>query len=175
MPLVGIGDLSTVANTIQQVEGYYPGTIAYANNNPGNLRCCSAGVPCANQSSSGATGCDSNNFAVFPSYDDGYSALENQITLDASRGLSIADFTSKYAPAQDSNDPASYAATIASATGLSVSDPLSAALTTGTDTDDDTGGGISDLGLSLPSFEYNSSLVVLGAIAVGLLLFAVWA
>jgi hypothetical protein len=122
----GLGSLETVAQTIQTQEGWYPGSVAYRNNNPGNLR-----YP---RPILGATGVDSNGFLIFPDYSAGWTALEHQISLDASRGLTIADFTAKYAPAPDSNDPASYAAKIAQAVGLSVSDPLAAAL-------DDSSGG----------------------------------
>jgi hypothetical protein len=115
----GLGDINTVAQTIQQVEGWTPGSVSQRNNNPGNLKC--AGQP-------GLVGCDSSNFAIFPDYATGYQALENQISLDASRGLTIAQFTQKYAPASDANNPSSYAATIANAAGVTVNDPLSAAL-----------------------------------------------
>jgi len=115
----GLGDIQTVAQTIQQIEGWYPGSRSFRNFNPCNLRC-------ANQM--GMIGCDPSNFAIFPDYQTGYDAELAQIRLDASRGFSIADFTAKYAPASDANDPASYAAKIAQATGLSVSDPLAAAL-----------------------------------------------
>jgi hypothetical protein len=120
----GLGDFSSVASVIQTVEGWFPGSTSYRNNNPGNLKY-------AGQA--GAIGQDANGFAIFPDYQTGYQALLNQISLDASRGESIAQFTAKYAPAQDANDPASYAATIASATGLSVNDPLASA-DTGTTT-----------------------------------------
>jgi hypothetical protein len=112
----GVGSFDAVAQAIQTVEGYYPGSLAYKNNNPGNLR--PAGQP----------GCvPVNGFCSFATYDQGYQALLNQIALDASRGFSISEFISKYAPASDSNDPTSYAARLASALGLSVSDPLAAA------------------------------------------------
>ena len=114
----GLGDFSTLASTIQTIEGWFPGSVSYRNNNPGNLKY--AGQP-------GATGADSSGFAVFPSIQAGQQALLNQINLDASRGLTIAQFAAKYAPAQDNNDPASYASQLAAATGLSVNDPLSAA------------------------------------------------
>jgi len=122
--LVGFGDISTVANTIQTIEGWFPGSLSYRNNNPGNLTF-------ANQA--GATPVQVCNpmchtFASFDSYASGYAALENQISLDASRGESIQDFINKYAPASDNNNPTSYAAQIAAATGLSVNDPLSSAL-----------------------------------------------
>lgn len=114
----GLGDFSTVASTIQTIEGWFPGSVSQSNNNPGNLKY--AGQP-------GATGADASGFAVFPTVAAGEQALQNQISLDASRGETIAQFAAKYAPAQDSNDPVSYAAQIAAATGLSVNDPLSAA------------------------------------------------
>ena len=114
-----LGDLQTVASTIQQIEGWAPGTRSYRNQNPGNLRC-------ANQA--GMIGCDPQGFAIFPDYQTGLTAEENQIQLDANRGLSIQDFIAKYAPASDGNNPTSYAAQLAAASGLSVTDPLSAAL-----------------------------------------------
>jgi hypothetical protein len=109
---------SGVANAIQTIEGWFPGSVSQTNNNPGNL---------VYAGQSGATGASSSGFAIFPTFQAGYQALLNQINLDASRGLTIAQFASKYAPAQDGNDPTSYAAQIAAATGLSVDDPLSAA------------------------------------------------
>jgi hypothetical protein len=129
--LIGLGSITNVAATIQRIEGWYPGSLSYRNNNPGNLRCQPSGVPFSYQTRNGATGCDSGNFAVFSSSDGGSQALNDQIDIDASAGLSIADFTKKYAPAQDGNDPASYAAQIAAASGVSVSDPLSSALLDG--------------------------------------------
>lgn len=123
MRLAGLGDVNTVAQTITTVEG-----MGASFNNPGALR--PAGQPGCVPTSTG-----SGSFCTFPDYATGYQALLNQINLDASRGLTIQQFMNKYAPWQDGNDPASYAATIANATGLSVNDPLSLALT---------GGGYSD-------------------------------
>lgn len=76
----------------------------------------------------GAVGQDANGFAIFPDYSTGFQALQNQITLDASRGLSIQQFTSKYAPASAGNDPTGYAQTLAASQGLSISDPLALAV-----------------------------------------------
>jgi hypothetical protein len=123
-PRSGLGDINTIAQTIQKVEGYSPGSLSYRLNNPGNL------VYAGQSNATPVQVCNPtcHNFASFPTYDAGYSALENQINLDASRGLTIAQFTAKYAPSQDGNDPASYAAQLAAASGLSVSDPLSSAL-----------------------------------------------
>jgi hypothetical protein len=121
--LARLGSLQTVAATIQQQEGYYPGSLAYRNNNPGNLMY-------AGQA--GATGTP-GTLAVFDSYADGYNALLNQITLDANKGWSIQQFTSSYAPtgcgtACNGNNPTAYAQTIANNEGLSINDPLSLAI-----------------------------------------------
>lgn len=113
-PSRGVGDYTAVADAIQQQEGYYPGSVAYRNNNPGNLKY--AGQP-------GAVGVDPAGFAIFPDYATGYQALLNQISLDASRGLTFSQFTAKYAP----DAPANYAANLAAAAGLSPSDPLGGA------------------------------------------------
>jgi hypothetical protein len=153
-----LGDLSTVAATIQQIEGYYPGSLAYTNNNPGNLR--PAGQP----------GCTPvGGFCSFPDYATGLQALDNQIQLDASRGLTIAQFTAKDAPAADSNNPTSYAASIAAAAGLSPSDPLSAALTGSGNSGDILSAGLPDLS----SIDFTDPTTI--AVLVGLGLFTAWA
>jgi hypothetical protein len=103
------------ASTIQTIEGWYPGSKSYRNNNPGNLKF--ADQP-------GATGADPQGFAIFPDYKTGFNALHRQVGLDAKRGLSIQEFTDKYAPAQDGNDPKSYAAVLAAAVGKRPTDPV---------------------------------------------------
>lgn len=122
VPLSGIHLGSVVADTVQRIEGYYPGSLSYRLNNPGNLTY--AGQPGATPVTSG-----SHTWASFPTYEQGYQALENQIALDAGRGETIQQFINKYAPASDANNPTSYAAQLATATGLTVNDPLSQALT----------------------------------------------
>jgi hypothetical protein len=123
--LIGMGAISsspaadTIAQTIQKVEGYYPGTLAYTNNNPGNL---------IYVGQTGATP-GAGGFASFPSYDAGYQALLNQIQNYANRGLTIQQMMNLYAPAgQGTNNPTAYANTIASSLGVSVDTPLSDAL-----------------------------------------------
>lgn len=113
-----LGDYSAIAQAIQTQEGYYPGSLSYRLNNPGNL--VYAGQPGATPVTVGTY-----TFASFPSYDAGYQALLNQISLDASRGLTIQQFATKYAPAAAGNDPTTYAANLAAAVGLSPTDPLS--------------------------------------------------
>jgi hypothetical protein len=106
---------ATIAGVIQQQEGYYPGSLAYQNNNPGNL--IYAGQPGATQGAGG--------FAAFPDYQAGLDALNNQIQLYAARGLSIQQMMNIYAPAtQAGNNPALYASRIAAALGVSPDTPL---------------------------------------------------
>ncbi len=114
--------LASLASAIQTREGYYPGSVSYQNNNPGNL--VYAGQPGA---SPGAGG-----FAQFSSYSAGYTALENQIQLDATRGTdvngnpttTVGQLVSSWAPASDGNDVAGYIASVTAQTGYSASDPL---------------------------------------------------
>lgn len=109
----GLGDADLVAQTIQKIEGWFPGSLSYRNNNPDNLR--PAGQP----------GCTPvNGFCSFPTYDDGYQALVRDLQAKANRGMTIQGAINVYAPASDSNDPVSYAAQLAAANGLSVQDPL---------------------------------------------------
>lgn len=96
---------SALASAIQLEEGYYPGSRAYRNQNPGNLRY-------AGQY--GSTGADDAGFAVFPDYHTGFDALINQLQLDASRhpDWTVMDFVSHYAPSSDNNVPGQYARNI---------------------------------------------------------------
>lgn len=121
MELRGLGDsalpqnvLSTIASTIQQVEGYYPGSLAYINNNPGNLIYVGQ-----SGASPGQGNVNSTPFAKFSSYQDGLNALYSQIQIYANQGLTITQMMQKYAPGDDPvNNPTSYAATIAAALGV---------------------------------------------------------
>jgi hypothetical protein len=157
-----------VANLIQTVEGWFPGSVSQQNNNPGNLMY--AGQP-------GAIGQSSSGFAIFDSVSDGYQALLNQIALDASRGETILEFANKYAPAQDGNDPTSYAAQIAAATGLSVNDPLAAAnssVVASIPTSSSASSDLASLTDSLSDSDPDNTLLYLGlALAAGALVFAV--
>lgn len=113
--------VDSIASAIQTQEGWYPGSVAYRNNNPGNLRY--VGQPGA---SAGAGG-----FADFDSYADGLSALKSQITLDATRGTdasgnpttTISQLITSWAPPSE-NDTASYIASVTSQTGFDPDAPL---------------------------------------------------
>ena len=85
------------------MEGYNkPGTLAQRQNNPGNLRF--VGQKDAIRGDKG--------FARFPTPEHGFTALQNQIRLDASRGLTLEQFIYKYAP-PTSNNTKAYLASVA--------------------------------------------------------------
>lgn len=169
----GLGAIASgytgVADAVVRQEGYNSALAPL--NNPGNLIY-------AGQTGATPVTVNGTTWASWPTYDAGYQGLLNQIALDASRGLTISQFTAKYAPAASGNDPVTYAANIAAATGLSVNDPLSAAAAAGyvpsiTDTGivptPDLTGGSGDLS-SLLSDPWT---LALGGLAAGLLVLAV--
>lgn len=90
--------------------------LSYVNNNPGNLRF--ANQPGATKGEGG--------FAKFKTPEAGLRALENQVALDASRGLTVAQFINKYAPPSE-NDTDGYVAFIKRETGVDPQLPLSRA------------------------------------------------
>lgn len=98
-----------LAQAIARFEGFRPGTRAYRNNNPGNLRYVGQ---------AGATGADGQGFAIFQDQADGWRALERQIELDAGRGHTLASFFTKYAPSHE-NDTNRYTSTVAGWLGIS--------------------------------------------------------
>jgi hypothetical protein len=115
--------VNAIAQAIQTQEGYYPGSLAYTNNNPGNL--VYAGQAGA---SPGAGG-----FASFSSYTAGYQALLNQINLDATRGTdvngnpttTVAQLIGSWAPASDpANNTPAYVSSVAAQTGFDPSASL---------------------------------------------------
>lgn len=152
---VGLGQLTAVASAIETEEGYYPGSISYQDNNPGNLM--AAGQPGCTATSAG--------FCSFATFADGWNALLNQISLDASRGETISQFIAKYAPASAGNDPTSYANYVASSVGLSPSDPLSLAISQ-TGSDASTGAGASS-SLDLSSLDSSLSSILGGDSSTG--------
>jgi hypothetical protein len=150
-PLSGLGVVNvtptpamvTMAAAIEQQEGFYPGSVAYTDNNPGNL--VYAGQPNATAGP--------NGFAVFDNVADGTQALYNQLNLYAmgtcgacnGQPLTIAEMTSIYAPAgQAGNNPTAYAINLAAALGVNPDDELSdvfggADLSLGSDSSSPTG------------------------------------
>jgi len=124
----GLGATSSdLAQAIARYEGFYrPGSVAVRDNNPGNLR---AGP--------GSIGTDSQGFAIFPDAQTGWDALQHQVDLNVSRGLSLSEFFggkagvyAGYAPSGDANDPGRYSSTVAGWLGIDANTPLSAAFGT---------------------------------------------
>ena len=127
----GLGaTIDDLASAIARMEGYgTPGVWATINNNPGNLR-----------SGTGQTGTN-GGFAVFATPADGYAALDHQIQINENLGLNLNQFFAGepgvyagYAPSADANNPAQYAANVASWTGIDPTIPLTQALSPATST-----------------------------------------
>lgn len=109
--------VESLAAAIQTFEGYYPGTRAYRNNNPGNLKF--AGQP-------GTTGQDDKGFAIFATFVDGWNALITLIRKRISQHptWTILDFFMSYAPPSDNNDTTGYANFVAKTVGAPISATL---------------------------------------------------
>ncbi len=122
-----LGSIDQVMTTIQKTESANP-TL----NNPGNLIYGSiakqyGGSPsshCFTDTNTGNQDC----IAQFPDPASGSNAEAQLIQNLAASGMTIQQFTNTYAPAGSGNNPQAYAQYIAQATGLSVNDPLSAAI-----------------------------------------------
>jgi hypothetical protein len=172
VPMAGIGMLGTVtpvlpqsvvdtiASTIQTQEGYYPGSLAYTNNNPGNL--IYAGQAGATPGAGG--------FAAFPSYAAGQAALDNQIQIYATNGLTINQMMALYAPAgQGSNNPSAYAQTIADALGVSPDTTLTDIPALMASDSGDSSSDDSDSGEEIVALGMTGSELAIGAGILGLL------
>ena len=105
--------LDILAEAIQEHEGWYPGSIAFDNNNPGNLR-----------SWKTATG-TSRGFAVFSSYRAGRAALEDFLLWKCDTHENLIDLMNMYAPPSDGNDSYGYARLLAQRLGVTMRMPLS--------------------------------------------------
>ncbi|HKD66923.1 MAG TPA: hypothetical protein VKB84_08800 [Candidatus Binataceae bacterium] len=110
------------ADSIQQFEGWSPGSKSYRNNNPGNLR----------YSHQANARNDGNGFAKFETYEEGRRALIAMLT-DAASGkshiykptMSLTEFFRIYAPTADHNRPDNYAKTVADKVGVKPDTPIS--------------------------------------------------
>lgn len=110
----------SISQAIAHMEGFYsPGTIAQRQNNPGNLR-------------SWGTYPVVNGYVQFPDAAAGWSALNQQVNLNISRGLTLQEFFGGkpgvydgYAPSADANNPKSYAQYVAGQVGIDPTVPLS--------------------------------------------------
>lgn len=107
----------SIADAITKQEGFYPGSVAYRNNNPGNM---------VYAGQAGAYPGGAGGFAKFTDAAAGRAAIISQLRLDAARGLTLGQEIEKWAPRSDRrNNTDAYIANVAARTGLSPSTRLS--------------------------------------------------
>lgn len=100
-----MNSIDKLCEAIMKYEGLHPGSVAYRNSNPGNLR-----------ASPMAAGKDSRGYCIFNTFAEGWNALVWDISRKCQgftrTGLgptsTVAELFKVYAPAEDSNDPDSY-------------------------------------------------------------------
>lgn len=86
--------MTKLARLIATEEGFFKaGSLPQRNNNPGDLR---------HSLHSTHTG-DPNAIGVIDTVEHGWEDLERQLSLDASRGLTLRQFIAKYAPPSENN------------------------------------------------------------------------
>lgn len=107
--------ITQLADAITKMEGYYPGSLAYRNNNPGNIR---------GGSIYPQYPVDSKGFTVFPDAATGRAALETDMAYKVNQGMTLESLVYKYAPPTDGNNSAQYVANMAMWTGLPTNVPL---------------------------------------------------
>ncbi len=107
-----IENLYVLAEAVKQHEGFYPGSVAFDNNNPGALRRWPTQV--------GTT----RGFAIFPSYEVGYQALLDLLLTRCGKDWTLYRLMSWYAPSSDNNNPYRYASILADKLGVSTSTKL---------------------------------------------------
>ncbi len=98
--------------------------ISVRNNNPGNLRYYSryAGPGGVLE---GAIPGPEGSFAQFPSPEMGMAAMQRQLQLDTqTRGMTLTQFISKYAPPGDNNDTGAYVANMSRSLGIGPNDRI---------------------------------------------------
>lgn len=120
-PLAGVpGAILGLAEAIKAFEGFYPGSRAYRNNNPGNLKYTSW------TRGQGATHADDKGFSVFPDYATGWKALLALLMLRRRQhpDWSILDLMMSYAPPSDGNPTGAYAASVAKHVGGDINTKL---------------------------------------------------
>ena len=118
-----MGDFyDSLAAAFAKVEGFYPGSRAYRNNNPGNLR--DVRRPDGRWSIWPSLPHDAGGFPQFASAADGWAALKRDLQIKAGRGLTLEQAISQYAPPSE-NDTAAYIRNVSASLGVASDVPLS--------------------------------------------------
>jgi hypothetical protein len=106
------------ANAIKEFEGWFVGSRSYRNNSPGNFKYVGQYK---------AIGQDKDGFAIFPSYEAGWThlctILGNCATGKSkvySPEMTLLEFFKKYAPSEDHNSPLNYSSFVAKKLGVSI-------------------------------------------------------
>ena len=100
---------------------------AIRNNNPGNLRYYAKYSQTPSGVTYGAAPGPEGSFAVFPTKEAGLAAMRKQIVIDTqNKGMTLAQFITKYAPPGDNNPTAAYINNMASAIGIGPNDRIPA-------------------------------------------------
>jgi len=103
--------LDRLALSIQRHEGWYPGSVSFRQNNPGNLRYRKYHKDLYKAK------IGDYNFAYFPNYKIGFTALKDDLRakicgkskhINYSKNPTFLDMIKVYAPKEDHNDPNSY-------------------------------------------------------------------
>jgi len=98
--------------------------VSVRNNNPGNLRYYSRYAGPGGVLEGAIPGPD-GSFAQFPSPEMGMAAMQRQLQLDTqSRGMTLTQFISKYAPPGDNNDTGAYVANMSRSLGIGPNDRI---------------------------------------------------
>lgn len=112
------------AQAIKEHEGWSVGSHSYRNNNPGNFKYSTSGY----LSKYGLVKKDAGDFAIFPTYDQGWLYLVNSLKNWATTGnslykptMTLLQFFHVYAPTSDNNDPNAYANAVAQKIGVPTS------------------------------------------------------
>jgi hypothetical protein len=119
-PVAPVSNSSAPAADAGGVQIPRASRIAWVHNNPGNLKF--VGQDGATQ---GEPAEDGGHWAAFETPEEGVAALNRQIELDATRGKSVREFVSKYAP-PGSNDTETYIRQASDALGADPDAKLSA-------------------------------------------------
>ena len=129
-PVPVVPSAATPASLSGQSPTYTPtnvsnnAPVSVRNNNPGNLRYYSryAGPGGVLE---GAMPGPEGSFAQFPSPEMGMAAMQRQLQLDTqSRGMTLTQFISKYAPPGDNNDTGAYIANMSRSLGIGPNDRI---------------------------------------------------
>lgn len=104
--------LDDLAKAHQKHEGWFPSSLSYRNNNPGNLR-----LTDYQRRVYGAVNGE-GGFAHFPTYKLGFDALKDDLRakltgssshIDYTKNPTFLDYIKVYAPSEDGNNPQGYA------------------------------------------------------------------